>query len=332
MKRDDFLKKTALGMVGATFVNAPVFGKAKTSFLRDTTFEVFQSPRQRLTRSDNSEKISWYIEVELVKNLFTDLQQGYYREPDSQGQLHTISIWVDDKNKVTTLEGAQANVLTRISTDLNFTRIEHSNKGYFHFDISQNQKSFEYEYFKEGRFENNHSRDDENRAYYSKITPSAYHTHYLKESSIMKWLRSTYAQRKGTTFWLMPTRSSANTKNYLTLRKTREYEGASCYLTTCCVVGKGLADDCPELQTLRAFRDEYILGELKNEKLIQEYYRTAPSIVKHIEQQENKQEILDFLFVELVQKSIHLIHNGEKALAMNYYRAFTEELQKRILN
>lgn len=318
-------------MVGGTFINAPLLGKAKNTFRRETTFEVFQSPRQRLTRSDNSERVSWYIEVELVKSLFTDLQDGYYREPDPEGQLHSISIWVDDKDEIRTSDGTMVNVLTRISTDLKFNRIENSN-GAFHFDLRQFQRSFAYEYYKEGRFEAGHNRDDENRAFHAGITPTTYHKQYLKEGAIMKWIRSTYAQRKDTAFWLMPNRNSINSKNYLTLRKIREYEGSSCYLTTCCVVGKGLADNCEELHTLRAFRDEYILGEQKNEELIKEYYRMAPSIVQHIESQSNKEEIFDFLYVELVQKSIQLIEAGERELAMNYYQYFAEELQDRILN
>ena len=34
-----------------------------------------------------------------------------------------------------------------------------------------------------------------------------------------------------------------------------------CYLTSACVMAKGLPDHCEELETLRVFRDEYLAGQ-----------------------------------------------------------------------
>lgn len=121
-----------------------------------------------------------------------------------------------------------------------------------------------------------------------------------------------------------------NSKSNFQLELT-EYT-PTCYLTTACVQHKSLPDNCPELTTLRDFRDTYMLDKIEGKKLVKEYYNTAPTIVKSIEKSEDKEEILDFIYDELVLKSINLIENNEHELAMRYYESFTRELGKRLLN
>lgn len=53
--------------------------------------------------------------------------------------------------------------------------------------------------------------------------------------------------------------------------KVREEKGI-CFLTKACVEYAGLPDDCPELQTIRKFRDEYIHSLPDGGSLVEDYY------------------------------------------------------------
>ncbi len=52
-----------------------------------------------------------------------------------------------------------------------------------------------------------------------------------------------------------------------------------CFLTTAACEYMGKADDCAELNTLRAFRDGHLQGLPDGKKLIEKYYSIAPTIV-----------------------------------------------------
>lgn len=99
-----------------------------------------------------------------------------------------------------------------------------------------------------------------------------------------------------------------------------------CFLTSTCVYHKGLADDCYELQTLRTFRDQYMSNTQYGAQLITEYYTLGPKTVAAIQAHPQREYIYNFMYTHLVQKAIQLIENNEKELAMEYYKAFTEQL------
>ena len=61
-----------------------------------------------------------------------------------------------------------------------------------------------------------------------------------------------------------------------------------CFLTTACCEYKGLPDDCDELQAMRRIRDEYIRNQPYGDKLIRNYYESAPGIVQKINEREDK--------------------------------------------
>ena len=44
-----------------------------------------------------------------------------------------------------------------------------------------------------------------------------------------------------------------------------------CYLTSACVMARGLPDHCEELETLRLFRDEYLAGQPGGRAEIEQY-------------------------------------------------------------
>jgi hypothetical protein len=104
-----------------------------------------------------------------------------------------------------------------------------------------------------------------------------------------------------------------------------------CYLTTACIDAAGLADDCDELVTLRAFRDGYLSGRLDGERLVREYYDVAPRIVEAIDGSESRAAVYADIYERLVVKSVDLIRRGRNAEALTTYRRFVRELSARYL-
>lgn len=82
--------------------------------------------------------------------------------------------------------------------------------------------------------------------------------------------------------------------------KNKSEEG-NCFITTACVKYYGLADNCYELQTLRSFRDNYLLKTSENTKLVKQYYSVAPKIVRQLEADQNKGKLIEKIFKEITK-------------------------------
>ncbi len=82
---------------------------------------------------------------------------------------------------------------------------------------------------------------------------------------------------------------------------------SGCFLTTACCVYKGLPDDCHELQTMRRLRDEYILKQPYGKELVDDYYKEAPVIVAKINQNSEKDQILE----DTYQKVLDIVTSVE---------------------
>ena len=61
-----------------------------------------------------------------------------------------------------------------------------------------------------------------------------------------------------------------------------DYSLPGCYLTTVCVEHKGLPDNCYELETLRNFRDNYLVSSEGGKEIVQHYYKVAPEMVQKL--------------------------------------------------
>lgn len=101
---------------------------------------------------------------------------------------------------------------------------------------------------------------------------------------------------------------------------------SKCFLTSACVFARGLADDCEELTTLRAFRDSYIMSLPGGPELVRNYYEIAPGIVDRIHENSESERILSSLYDELVAPSVTLIRNGEYEKALDHYRTWVVRL------
>lgn len=106
-----------------------------------------------------------------------------------------------------------------------------------------------------------------------------------------------------------------------------QYSSGGCYLTSACVEAKGLPDDCPELTTLRRFRDTWLANQPGGKEEIQHYYQVAPAIVAAIQTKENAKEIFDDIYRSLILPCVTLIQEGKMDETWKLYRETTEKLQ-----
>jgi len=104
-------------------------------------------------------------------------------------------------------------------------------------------------------------------------------------------------------------------------------EGSSgCFVSTACCEAMGLDDDCEELQTLRYFRDTYLLASSEGRKEVAAYYTHSPRVLLKIRSTKNSNEYLRYIFHELVGPTVNLIQKKEYAAAHAHYRAFVQNL------
>lgn len=101
---------------------------------------------------------------------------------------------------------------------------------------------------------------------------------------------------------------------------------SGCYLTTACVVARGLPDDCFELQTLRKYRDSYLKHRIGGEEDIRYYYDVAPKIVAAIDALENAKEIWGKVYEELIIPCIQCIGKKQYETAYRMYKSYTLHL------
>jgi len=99
-----------------------------------------------------------------------------------------------------------------------------------------------------------------------------------------------------------------------------------CFLTTACVHHKHLADDCMELTTLRGLRDNFIMSTKSGKELVINYKQIGPSLVRSINDCENKAEIYEYMYQHLVIPTVQMVKSGRKQEAVNYYEDFVREL------
>lgn len=113
-----------------------------------------------------------------------------------------------------------------------------------------------------------------------------------------------------------------------------EKGGSGCFLTTACVEFAGLSDNCRELSTLRAFRDNYIAGLSNGRSLIADYYARAPGMVAAIQSRNDRHMIFSRMLME-IRSIVADIERGANAFAMaryfNMVQGLSEFLKKRNL-
>lgn len=105
-------------------------------------------------------------------------------------------------------------------------------------------------------------------------------------------------------------------------------EESNCFLTTACVRYYGLRDDCYELETLRHFRDTYLMKTNLGKSAVKTYYEIAPALVKKLEKDKNKAILFEAIF-EQIKMACLSIEQGNNRKAHSIYKSAVEELFNR---
>ncbi len=106
---------------------------------------------------------------------------------------------------------------------------------------------------------------------------------------------------------------------------------SGCYLTTACVRGMGLPDDCLELNVLRNFRDKYLMPQPSGRIAVKEYYKIAPDIVQGINKREDAQSVWQATYKN-IGHAVSLILSGDFEGAFKHYKKMSLDLQKKYLS
>ncbi|MEM1589803.1 MAG: CFI-box-CTERM domain-containing protein [Candidatus Bathyarchaeia archaeon] len=106
---------------------------------------------------------------------------------------------------------------------------------------------------------------------------------------------------------------------------------SGCFITEACIQAIGLPDNCPELQTLRQFRDNHLQKTKEGRKIIKEYYEIAPKIVEEIKRKPNSKEIFQEIFNN-VRKIVKQIEQGNSETAITIYESTISQLKKKYLH
>lgn len=102
-----------------------------------------------------------------------------------------------------------------------------------------------------------------------------------------------------------------------------------CFITTAVCEYLGKPDDCYELTTFREFRDGYLMNTPGGKELVQEYYNIAPTIVKKIQRQQDKEQCYHEILNQYLQPCLTLIEEGENQKCKDYYIEMVQELKKK---
>lgn len=104
----------------------------------------------------------------------------------------------------------------------------------------------------------------------------------------------------------------------------------SCFITTACMLSRGLPDDCEELTILRKFRDEYVSLQPNGEELVNFYYFYSPRIVTQLNHHRHSCRLYDQLYL-VIRYCVNLVKKGELHKAMEAYIEMCLVLQKKFV-
>lgn len=111
-------------------------------------------------------------------------------------------------------------------------------------------------------------------------------------------------------------------------KANKKGETLMCFLTTACVRYYGLADNGYELNTLRRYRDQFLLSSQAGKVLVQEYYDLSPALVKKIERDHHKKTVYAYIY-EQVQCACQKIEANHFRVAQKVYTDMVKTLLQR---
>lgn len=120
-------------------------------------------------------------------------------------------------------------------------------------------------------------------------------------------------------------------ETYFRKKERQSTNSDGCYITTAICSFENKADDCYELEKFRFFRDNWLLNQDDGKDLINEYYNTAPQIVKKIDVTNNVQQIYSQLRKEYLNPCLAYIEQGKFEECKELYVKMVRMLQNKYL-
>ncbi|ARP49999.1 MULTISPECIES: CFI-box-CTERM domain-containing protein [Caproicibacterium] len=105
-----------------------------------------------------------------------------------------------------------------------------------------------------------------------------------------------------------------------------------CYITTAVCHSLRKPDNCDELQTLRRFRDSWLLHQPGGHLLVQEYYTFAPTIAEAIDASPSRAQTYRSLWEQAIFPCVQDVHAGRNARCLQRYTCMMLHLERTYLS
>ena len=110
-------------------------------------------------------------------------------------------------------------------------------------------------------------------------------------------------------------------------RKKRSDTGTTkkksgCFLSTAACHFKGLRDDCYELESLRRFRDDYLMSSADGAAMVSHYYDVAPIICERLTEPADLEQVW-----QIICSCVKAIDLGQNDKAAREYTEMVKSLQ-----
>ena len=99
---------------------------------------------------------------------------------------------------------------------------------------------------------------------------------------------------------------------------------SGCFISTIACQYKGFSDDCPELETLRHFRDSYLLNTAEGAIMVNHYYSIAPAIAERLIEPTELEQVW-----EVIRNCVEDIEAERYDEAKGKYRAMVLSLARK---
>ena len=99
-----------------------------------------------------------------------------------------------------------------------------------------------------------------------------------------------------------------------------------CFMTSACCDYYGLPDDCRELTMMRKLRDNYMSNTEEGRNRIDDYYRTAPAIVRKINGSSDREKYYEYIY-SCITKCASQVESGNNEDAEHTYLKMFENVK-----
>jgi hypothetical protein len=111
-------------------------------------------------------------------------------------------------------------------------------------------------------------------------------------------------------------------------KKKKKGNDLECFLTTACVNYYSLPDNCYELNTLRHYRDTFLVSTPQRKALVKQYYKVAPKIVKLTKKDVDHKRVYQYIYL-CITTACSQIEKNNLLAAKKTYTSLVTTLMRR---